>query len=181
MKIGNYNRPPNRQLQYEKIDNMKTLEQIQEENRKLIILANNSEAKDYDEALEMESRQVGCQVKTTQSPFSPKHKKTVISNILWDDGIDEAVNERFYCHRDDHTFTVIKQDCKIIGKPLTLDRILIALQSQEIGFLDGYLFELEDKGYDGMVEQFICEWNLTKPTLEEQTEKTQRAINTLLT
>ena len=69
----------------------------------------------------------------------------------------------------------------IIGKPLTLNRVLIALQSQEIGFLDGFLFELEDKGYDGMMEQMICKWDLTKETLEEQTEETQRAINKLLT
>jgi hypothetical protein len=67
-----------------------------------------------------------------------------------------------------------------IGKPLTLDRILIALQSQEIGFLNGYLFELEDKGYDGMMEQWICKWDLTKPTLEEQTEETQKAVAKLL-
>jgi len=32
----------------------KTIEQIQEENRKLIILANNPEAKSYEEALEQE-------------------------------------------------------------------------------------------------------------------------------
>ena len=32
----------------------KTIEQIQEENRKLIIRANNPEAKSYEEALEME-------------------------------------------------------------------------------------------------------------------------------
>jgi hypothetical protein len=33
---------------------MKTLKQIQEENRKFIIMANNPTAKTYDEALEME-------------------------------------------------------------------------------------------------------------------------------
>jgi hypothetical protein len=42
---------------------MKNLEQIQEENRKSIILANNpedyDEAKDYEEALEMEL-DIGC-------------------------------------------------------------------------------------------------------------------------
>jgi hypothetical protein len=38
---------------------MKNLEQIQEENRKSIILANNPEAKDYEEALEMEL-DIGC-------------------------------------------------------------------------------------------------------------------------
>ena len=33
---------------------MKTLQKIQEENRKFIIMANNPSAKTYDEALEME-------------------------------------------------------------------------------------------------------------------------------
>ena len=39
----------------------KTLEQIQKENRKEITLSNNSEAKDYDETLQMDSG-VGCEI-----------------------------------------------------------------------------------------------------------------------
>ena len=39
---------------------MKTLEQIQEENRKAIIMANNPAAKDYDEALEVEIESNRC-------------------------------------------------------------------------------------------------------------------------
>ena len=98
---------------------MKTLEQIQEENRKAIILANNPEAKDYDEAL-------------------------------------------------------------IIGKPLTLDRVLIALG---VGF--------ETKTFqDGSPDKDIylsifnntkrVLWDLNKRILEDQSEETQRVINKLL-
>jgi hypothetical protein len=47
---------------------MKTLEQIQEENRKAIIMANNPSAKDYDEALEMELG-VGCRFDSGESDF----------------------------------------------------------------------------------------------------------------
>ena len=111
---------------------MKTLEQIQEENRKAIIKAISPDAK-------------------------------LINGLFFE---PERADGSEYCDQ--------------IIIPFTLDRVLRALQSQEIGFLDGYLFELEDKGYDGMVEQWICKWDLTKETLEEQEEATQRAINDLL-
>tara|TARA_R110000824_G_scaffold158255_1_gene332010 strand:- start:1191 stop:1481 length:291 start_codon:yes stop_codon:yes gene_type:complete len=94
---------------------MKTLEQIQEENRKVIIMANNPEAKD---------------------------------------------------------------------KPLTLDRVLIALG---VGFetktfqdrspdkdMYLYIFNKSDRGVFWML------WDLSKKTLERQGEETQRAINKLL-
>ena len=90
---------------------MKTLEQIQEENRKAIIMANNPETKD---------------------------------------------------------------------KPLTLDRVLIVL---------GVGFEtktFQDRSPDKDMYLYIFNksdrmlWDLSKKTLEEQTEETQRVINKLL-
>lgn len=68
------------------------------------------------------------------------------------------------------------------NRRLTLDRVLTALKEEF------------DNEYHKMIFQnnklmFICArdeavqfyWDLTKPTLEEQTEETQRAINKLLT
>jgi len=126
----------------------KRLEQIQEENRKAIILANNPEAKDYDEAVLLD---IGC---------SEKLAKT----------------------RPD-----LAKDWK--GKPLTLDRVLIALDKTEDGecmiintcgkFYENGLVKNSDSVDAWCGERF--QWNLTKPTLEEQTEKTQIEINKLLT
>jgi len=104
---------------------MKTLEQIQEENRKAIIMANNPAAKDYDEALRQEG-----------------------NHCLVCEGLPT-------------------------GKPLTLDKILLALSGVTItrGFKE--LIYLPDEG------DSICKWDLTKPTLEDQSEETQRVINKL--
>ena len=102
---------------------MKTLKQIQSENREAVIMANNPKVKTYEEALEME-----------------------------------------------------------LGKPLTLNRVLISLKSMEIGYLDGSLFQIDsniDNRYSDE-KKIICDWDLTKETLEEQSEETQREINKLL-
>lgn len=80
----------------------------------------------------------------------------------------------------------------IIGEykpePLTLDRVLLSLSNKierskyvEFISLDNIsngvaFFEFEDD-----IESTNFNWDLTKPTLEEQTEETQRAINELLT
>ena len=122
---------------------MKTIKQIQEESRKIIILANNAEAKSYNEALLLE---LGC-----TDEFAKKAD-------LW--------------------------GRKIIGKPLTLSRVLIALESK-IGEEDIIRFNIKkeykaiffEKDGFGIIEM---PWNLTKETLEEQTEEVQRAINELL-
>lgn len=80
---------------------------------------------------------------------------------------------------------------KIIGKPLTLDRVLLVLENSfegedgcfglnfHHGLFDSWWITLSKSGA-GVVEQWICKWDLTKPTLEEQTEETQRAIYKLL-
>ena len=90
---------------------MKTLEQIQEENRKAIIMANNPAAKD---------------------------------------------------------------------KPLTLDKVLIVLG---VGF-EAKIFQEHSPDKDMYLYIFNKSdrmlWDLTKPTLEEQSKETQRAINKLL-
>jgi hypothetical protein len=102
---------------------MQELKQIQEENRKAIIMACNPEAKTYEEALELE-----------------------------------------------------------------LNRVLIAL-SEKLYQLDSWqeiykteLHFLKMVRYcDARIEEsIIFKWDLTKETLEEQSEKVQREINKLL-
>ena len=132
---------------------MKNLEQIQEENRKAIILANNPEAKDYDEALEMEEQRV-------------------IQNSLFTSG-NTIIKE----------YIVPNNFIVGLGKPLTLDRVLIAVRklNPNISFVGGdYANEMFFKDWDNEESEEV-DWDLTKPTLEEQTEETQRAINKLLT
>lgn len=99
---------------------------IQEQNREFIIMANNPEAKTYEEALEMELG-FGCIIQTD-----------------------------------------------IIGKPLTLNRVLIAFKSV---YLDKYknIISLRRDKYEDYID-----WDLTKETLEEQSEEVQIAINEMI-
>lgn len=64
--------------------------------------------------------------------------------------------------------------------------MLLALKDEEIGFYDNCLGEVW-KGYvsswDGEDRparlEYVCDWDLKKETLEEQTEETQRRLNKL--
>ncbi|HEY9705153.1 MAG TPA: hypothetical protein V6C58_22135, partial [Allocoleopsis sp.] len=84
---------------------------------------------------------------------------------------------------------------EIIGKPITLDRVLLALKKikeQKLQYYEGFSFCITGKGKYGDVickdfngdyecsRDNICEWDLTKQTLEEQKEETQRDIYKLL-
>ena len=74
------------------------------------------------------------------------------------------------------------------SKPLTLSRVLLAFKNKEvktcygdeaifnIGLVDFY--EIESGAYrENHHFEYICDWDLKKETLEEQTEETQRGLN----
>ena len=74
------------------------------------------------------------------------------------------------------------------GEELTLSRVLLAFKNKEvktcygdeaifnIGLVDFY--EIESGAYrENHHFEYICDWDLKKETLEEQSEETQRAIN----
>ena len=130
---------------------MKTLKQIQEENRKFIIMACNTKAKTYEEALEMDQEDL---------------RTTLSDNCEIDDSecFDDLV--------------------EVLYKPLTLNRVLLSLLKLKLGNLSLY-----DDG-DGITKVFIridtpftyeggFYWDLTKETLKEQLEETQRAVHKL--
>ena len=164
---------------------MKTLEQIQEENRKAIIMVNNPAAKDYDEALEMEI-EYGCKIYDLTNKFfgvPNSNEMTLISGDFKRDNVGS-----FLDYRGDPTIKVRfknllnKNDYKIIGKPLTLDRVLIGLEALDSVYYEGYGYSYGHIGEFSPEEIgiLLCEWDLTRPTLEDQSEETQRIINKLL-
>lgn len=117
---------------------MKTIKEIQEENRKFIILAIRPDAK-------------------------------LINGLFFE---PERADGSEYCDQ--------------IIIPPTLDRVLIALgKINNIlcgGYAitdSGYLVTIVHADYETYVDN-VSYLDLTKPTLEEQTEETQRAINKLL-
>ena len=164
------------------IESMKTLEQIQEENRKVIIMANNPEAKDYDEALEMEI-EYGCKIYDLTHTFFGVPDSTEMTLISGDFKQDNVGS--FLHYRGDPTikegfkYLLNKNDYKIIGKPLTLDRVLIAFKNNE----DIHYYTSNDIFYIALVNQDPddqIEWDLTKETLEQQSEEVQIAINEMI-
>jgi len=128
-----------------------TIKEIQEENRKAIILANNPSAKSYEEAI-----------------------KIIIDNKGWD-------------YEEECRYTNIDETIRIYYD-LTLDRVLLSLSNKidrskyvEFISLDNISNGVAFFKFEDDIESTNFNWDLTKPTLEEQEEETQRAINELLT
>jgi hypothetical protein len=113
----------------------KTLQEIQEFNRKKIICAVNG-TENYQEALKLE-----------------------------------------YDKKGNNTISVPLREYE--GEDLTLDRVLLALEPypNNFGIVAGNIARIDRKNH---TYNFICPWGLTKPTLEEQSEETQRGFYELL-
>lgn len=155
----------------------KTLQEIQEFNRRKIICAVNG-TENYEEALEKELT-FGCIVIDLKHQFfgeKDQHEMTLVYNT--GDG------EYYFDHYRGNPFLIIhinkildKKRFKIIGMPLTLDKVLIAIRQR--GYYDDIWFgENNDCSLEFDIKNLS--WDLTKPTLEEQSEETQRAIYELL-
>jgi len=158
---------------------MKTLKQIQEENRKFIIMANNPTAKTYDEALEMEL-EFGCEViiDNINCPITITYESVIKSYYAWGNKSRKDLNfgsDRYIKLIDDNREEYVQ---KIIGKPLTLSRVLISIceiysKIEHSDIIDNiYIYDI--------YEQKKIKWDLTKECLEEQSEETQRKINELI-
>ena len=166
------------------------LSKIQEFNRQKIILANHPEAKSYEEALEAELG-YDCQVKVRV--WGSTSKVTIDNLTCFADGqylrFRELVGD---ISRKDLTDQGLERlaeyesarHCivEIIGKSLTLDRVLIALDKKTLSghFLDIFtktLYEFKDNE----IIKIGKIWNdYKKQTLEAQTPETQETIATLL-
>ncbi len=168
---------------------MKTLEQIQQENRKFILEAIHGCS--YEEALKKEM-EYNCEVLVRIWGKSPQ--RYIVDNLIcYFDGdylrfrelvgdiSTKDLTEEGLKNLEDYESTK-HRIIEIIGKPLTLSRMLLALKDKQIGFYWDSLAYIwsagQDYGYYKEDEvEYICDWNLTKETLEEQSEETQRFLN----
>ena len=156
---------------------MQELKQIQKKNRKAIIMACNPKARTYEEALEMELG-IGCIASVNSNDPQPiiaqgfdYDKQEKVFGFTYAKDIDSTCDDSIF-------FFPNCSDLKIIGKPLTLTRVLIALSEKCYGIDQAELTDnilIYTRPYDESAE-----WNLTKETLEDQSEKVQREINKLL-
>ena len=176
----------------------KSLEQIQKENRKFILEAIHGCS--YEEALKKELG-FGCKAIDKKHQFfgnlSPEEMTLVYGNVV--DG--EESDFLYFLHlRGNPCLSFSKQNIfdkdrfKIIGKPLTLSRVLLAFKNKNVKtcYRDKIIFNLAGSQFCGLQleEEFYNphyslygagHWNLELDTLEEQSEETQRVINDLLT
>ena len=150
----------------------KTLEQIQKENRKFILEAIHGCS--YEEALEKEQGAT-CEY-LYQTEFGVKRIMGDIKNY--------GYNRKK--HFED-AFLI-----EIIGRPITLDRVLLAFKNKDTRvhnktLVFSYAWErfyplIEDEESSAYPEYklwglFGFGWDLTSETLEQQSEETQREIN----
>lgn len=158
----------------------KDIKQIQEENRKAIICAVHG-TDDYEEALK---RELGKRCIVVVWDILGGTELTIYDYLKEE---KQASFERFlsnsYYELSDNPF--VKGDelkvelRKIIGKPLTLDRVLLSMEYIDYQIIPSLDQELEiETSNEFSGKKFY--WNLTKQTLEEQTKRTQFAINELL-
>ena len=165
----------------------KPIEQIQNENRKFILEAIHSCS--YEEALKKELG-FGCRV------IDKKHQFFGVSapeemTLVYGDGVSgEESDPLYFSHLRGNPFVSFsKQEIRdkdrfeIIGQPLTLCKVLLALKSKEDLF-NPKRYEIclgaKKLFYYDYSKNIELVWDLTKEQSEEQTEKTQRALNKLI-
>lgn len=159
----------------------KSLEQIQKENRKFILEAIHGCS--YEEALKKELG-VGCKVIDKKHQFFGELSPTEMTLVY--EGGDEISDLLYFLHfRGNPCVSFSKQDIfdkdkfEIIGKPLTLSRVLLTISKH--GYYDDIWFgDLYGDSYETL--EFDIKgvaFNLKKETLEEQTEEVQTKINEL--
>jgi hypothetical protein len=144
----------------------KSLKQIQEFNRRKIICAVNG-TENYEEALKKELG-VGCEVKIKNFITNNEFNKEIFVIDEYCDFFNETLFRKIGSYK--HSEII-----EIIGKPLTLDRVLLALGELETD-VSVCCYGNIRIGH----EITMPRWDLTKSTLEEQSEETQRAIYELL-
>ena len=148
----------------------KTLEQIQKENRKFILEAIHGCS--YEEALQKELG-VGCKVKIKRFMSTQDFNEEIFVIDNYCEFSDFSDENLFRTIGSSHHNEIIE----IIGKPLTLSRVLLAISKH--GYYDDIYFgDLHGDSYETL--EFDLEgvsFDLTKETLEEQSEETQRGLN----
>lgn len=161
----------------------KTLEQIQIENRKFILEAIHGCS--YEEALKKEM-EYNCEVLVML--WGKSLQRYIVDNLICyfdgdylrfrelvgDISIKDLTEEGLK-NLEDYESTK-HRIIEVIGKPLTLSRVLLALPIELYYYKSFNLLYITKQNQDPKEH---IPWDLTKETLEEQSEETQRGINKL--
>ena len=168
----------------------KTLQEIEQENRRLILEAVHGCS--YKEALEKELG-VGCILEKAVNAGSYIGWCEILK-YEQDDFLPSLISYGHTLHEwvEPSDWQWGKFTYQIIGKPLTLSRVLLALSKKASPYHMLFLHAIEATYYPnpngakiGIFDAFdedkeVAWWELYKETLEEQSEETQRQINQFL-
>jgi hypothetical protein len=104
------------------------------------------------------------------------NRRKIICEFNGTENYQEALKLE-YAEKGNNTISVPLREYE--GEDLTLDRVLLALEPypNNFGIIAGNIARIDRKN---QTYNFICLWDLTKLTLEKQSEETQRAIYELL-
>ena len=181
----------------------KSLQEIQQENRKFILEAIHGCS--YEEALKKEV-EYNCEV--LAMIWGKSLQRYRVDNLIcYFDGdylrfrelvgdiSKKDLTEEGLKNLEDYESTK-HRIIEIIGKPITLSRVLLAFKNKDVKIYNKSLvFSYEWESFYPLIEDttesaypvyklwnlFSFDWDLTKETLEEQSEETQRRVNKLLT
>ncbi len=156
----------------------KSLDQIQQENRKFILEAIHGCS--YEEALKKE---LGFNCKVIDKKHQFFGESVPVEMTLVYEGGDEISDPLYFLHfRGDPCVTFSKQlnfnkdEFEIIGKPLTLSRVLLGFLKADKPI--GATLAINKSGFYINLRNEIP-WDIKFETLEEQAEETQTKINEL--
>ena len=108
-----------------------------------------------------------------------QENRKFILEAIYGCSYEEALKKE-YAKKGNNTISVPFREYD--GEELTLSRVLLALKDKEIGFYNdcvGEVWEIASGVYREDYLEYICDWDLKKETLEEQSEETQKKINKL--
>lgn len=173
----------------------KSLQEIQKENRKFILEAIYGCS--YEEALKKE---MGYNCEVLVRIWGKSLQRYTVDNLIcYFDGdylrfrelvgdiSTKDLTEEGLKNLEDYESTK-HRIIEVIGKPLTLSRVLLAFKNKDIKNLygDRIIFNIAGSQFCGLqLNPYSLygagDWNLELETLEEQSEETQRGINNYLT
>lgn len=154
--------------------------------REKVIMANNPECTDLIHALELEFKYKDCLVEVVkhfdlddENVMNDYESITICTKELWQERYDCSLEQYQQRECGGDPFCSIK---RIIGRCLSLERILVALnkQNEDYAYSNGKIMLLDVRDDENDYHnEIICEWQPSN-TIENQSNETIKTIYDIL-
>ncbi len=170
--------------------NIMNIKEIRSAFKKAVIMGCHPECETYEEALKLEASQNNCKFIDLDNikcvligkvlNRSPIEKKSEYRYQMMD--AERWGAEKIFSVYETGITTI--KDYKIIGLPVTIGRLMQALEEKEPTLQHRFLINCSGKLFDTFIDKSICTWKLTEDGKEltdnEQTDETIEAFYNLL-